>query len=68
MSKVINFYPLDAAKNPNNVLQQAIGKYEHVLLLGINADGEVDFRSDSGIDETEINWLLDKFKNVLMNT
>lgn len=62
MAKVVKFYSRDAAKDPDNVLELAIGEYEHVLLLGIDKDGEIDFRSNSGMTDMHINWILDRFK------
>lgn len=34
MGDVLKFYPKDAAMKADNVLEQAIGEYEDVLILG----------------------------------
>ena len=33
-SNVVKFYPADAAKVADNVLEQAIGVYDEVLIIG----------------------------------
>ena len=62
MSDVIKLYPKDAAMNPDNVLEQAIGKYEKVFILGWNKDGLMDARVTLNLAQMELNWLLDQFK------
>ena len=67
MSKVIKFYANDAAKNPDNVLEQAIGEYGQVLILGWNKDGNFDPRSDTTLTAREILWLVTLFQHKLMS-
>ena len=41
MSKIVR---LPTARNPDSILEQAIGVYQHVILVGVNQNGELDFR------------------------
>lgn len=41
MNKIVR---LPTANNPDSVLEQAIGSYSHVVIIGVNKDGEIDFR------------------------
>jgi hypothetical protein len=64
---VVKFYPANAAENPDAVLEQAIGQYEHVLILGWDADGEFDGRASLGLSEqAEVLWLIEWFKMKLL--
>lgn len=64
---IIKFYPKDAADNPDNVLEQAIGKYESLLILGFDFDGDLDARASTNINTGEILILIEKFKAKLIN-
>lgn len=62
-AEVVKFYPRNAADNPDNVLEQAVGEYESVLILGWNRDGNLDVRSSSNlVDGGDLLWLVEKFK------
>lgn len=39
-----NVVRLKTAVNPDSVLEQAIGAYKHVVIVGIAKDGRIDFR------------------------
>jgi hypothetical protein len=67
MSNVTKLYPADAAKDPDNVLEQAIGVYDEVLIIGWDKDGELDARADLTMTAREINWIMDVFKSKLLN-
>jgi hypothetical protein len=64
---IIKFYPKDAADNPDNVLEQAIGKYESLLILGFDMDGDLDARASTNLNTGEILILIEKFKAKLIN-
>lgn len=64
---VTKFYPKNAAQNPDNVLEQAIGEYEKVFVIGYNKDGDVDSRASMNLTPSEINYLIDIFKHKLLN-
>lgn len=66
-SNVTKFYPKGAAENPDNVLEQAMGQYSDVLIIGYDKDGYLDVRASTTLDHTQINWLVDSFKNKLLN-
>lgn len=64
---VIKFYPDNAASNPDNVLELAIGNYEKVFIIGYDNDGNLDARSSTNMTHESILWLLDKFKHKMLN-
>ena len=60
---VIKFYPADAYKDPDAVLEQAIGEFSDVLIIGWNKDGHMDVRATKGLDDGgDMLWLIEKFK------
>jgi hypothetical protein len=66
--KVVKFYPKDAAKSADNVLEQAIGRYNEVLLIGWDIEGNFDARATLGLkDGGDCLWLVEIFKHKLMN-
>lgn len=66
--KVVKFYPKDAAKNADNVLEQAVGRYDQVLVIGWDTDGNFDARATLGLkDGAECLWLVEVFKHKLMS-
>lgn len=66
--KVVKFYPADAAKVADNVLEQAIGNYSEVIIIGWNKDGNFDARATLGLkDGADCLWLVEVFKTKLLN-
>jgi len=61
-TEVVKFYPADAAKNPDNVLEQAIGVYEGCIILGWDKQGYLAVRSSTNLTKEMINLILDLFK------
>lgn len=67
-NKVVKFYPADAAKLSDNVLEQAIGQFDELLILGWGKDGFLDARATLGLrDGGDMLWLIEAFKTKLMN-
>lgn len=65
--EVIKFYPRDAAKDPDAVLEQAIGAYRDVLVIGWDENGALDARAtELFADGGEILWLIEQFKHKLL--
>lgn len=65
---VVKFYPKDAAKDPDAVLEQAIGGFSEVLVIGWDRDGILDARATLGLkDGGDLLWLVESFKHKLMN-
>lgn len=65
---VIKFYPNDAAKNPDSVLEQAIGAYNDVFILGYGVDGELQARASKNLgDASKLLFILEQFKVKLVN-
>lgn len=66
--KVIKFYPKDAAKSADAVLEQAVGRYDEVLVIGWDTNGNFDARATLGLkDGAECLWLVEVFKHKLMS-
>lgn len=60
---VIKFFPADAYKDPDAVLEQAIGEFSDVLIIGWNKDGHMDVRATKGLEDGgDMLWLIEKFK------
>lgn len=67
MNDIVKFYPKDAAKDADNVLEQAIGQYSDVLIIGWDKEGNFDARATLGLkDGGDCLWLIETFKLKLM--
>ena len=66
MSNVVKIYPAGSAKDPDAVLEQAVGNYGSVLLVGWDQEGRLDVRSSTNLDHKEILWLIEVFKQKLV--
>lgn len=61
--KVVKLYTKDAAKNPDAVLEQALGSYQDVLVLGWDEHGNLDARASLGLSRPgDLLWLVEAFK------
>lgn len=68
MTDIVKFYPKDAAKDADNVLEQAVGQYSEVLIIGWDKEGNLDVRATLGLtDGAECLWLVEAFKHKLMS-
>ena len=67
MTEVVKFYPADAAKNPDNVLEQAVGIYDQVAVIGYDKDGQLDVRASTNFQVREIFFALEAFKFKVLN-
>jgi hypothetical protein len=67
MSNVEKFYPAGASKDPDNVLEWAMGNYSECLVIGWDADGNLDACCSQGLtDGGDMLWLLEHFKQRLV--
>lgn len=65
---VVKFYPKNAAKDADAVLEQALGNFSEVLIIGWDKDGFLDARATLGLkDGGDLLWLIEMFKTKLMN-
>ena len=65
---VVKFYPKDAAKDADAVLEQAVGGFSEVLVIGWDKDGILDARATLALkDGGDLLWLIESFKAKLMN-
>ena len=66
--KVVKFYPADAAKAADNVLEWAIGNFSEVLVIGWDKDGNFNAQATLGLkDGADCLWLVEVFKTKLLN-
>ena len=64
---VVKFYPKDAAKDADAVLEQSLGGFSEVLVIGWDKEGFLDARATLGLkDGGDILWLIESFKTKLM--
>lgn len=66
-SNVIKFYPKSAADNPDNILEQAIGDYSEVVIVGYNKKGQLDTRASNGVKMKDILWMIEQLKITILN-
>ena len=64
---VVKFYPKDAAKDADAVLEQAQGNFSEVLIIGWDNDGMLDAPATLGLkDGGDLLWLIELFKAKLI--
>ena len=67
MTDVVKFYPADAAKDADNVLEWARGRYSDMLIIGYNKEGQFTSQATLGLkDGGNCLWLIEMFKLKLM--
>ena len=64
---VIKFYPKNAAKDPDVVLELAAGVYDEVLVIGWDKDGMLDVRANLSMSHEKALWLINRFQTKLIN-
>ena len=63
MTDIVKFYPKDAAKDADNVLEWARGRYSEMLIIGYNKDGLFTSQATLGLkDGGDCLWLIEQFK------
>jgi hypothetical protein len=67
MSKIVKFYKKDAANDPDAVLEQSIGQYDSVIVIGWNKDGALDPRASLNLTHRDIHWILSIFQQKLLS-
>jgi len=66
MTKIVKFPDMNAASNPDVVLEEAKGAFESVVLVGWDKDGRLDARATLNLSAAEINWLISVFQQKLL--
>ena len=67
MSNVVKLYPKGAAENPDAVLEQAVGVYDQVLVIGYGKNGDLEVRASLNFKMRDIFFALDAFKFMVLN-
>jgi hypothetical protein len=67
-SNVVKFYPRNASDSADMVLEQAVGHYQDVLIIGYDHNGNREIRSSSYFaNGGALLWLIEQFKLDLLN-
>lgn len=66
-NNIVKLYPKDSSVNPDNVLEQAIGNYETVFMIGYDKEGRFDARASTNMTQETILWLIETFKTAMMD-
>jgi len=64
---IINLHTSNDAIDADIVVEEAIGVYENVVIIGWNKQEELDVRASLNLSHSEILWLLETFKARLLN-
>lgn len=67
MSNIVKLYTNNAADNPDNVLEQAAGEYESLLIIGYDNDGVLDARASTNVTQEQILWMIERFKIYMLD-
>lgn len=67
MGEVVKIYPEGSARNPDAVLEQAVGEYESVFIVGWDKEGNMNVRSSTNMEAKDILWLIEVFKKKMLN-
>lgn len=65
-SNVIKLYPKNAALNPDCVLEQAIGSYNEIVLVGYNKSGNLEARASTNIKRKDMLWMIEQLKILIL--
>lgn len=67
LGNVIKFFPSNAAKDPDLVLEQAKGLFNDVFVMGYDEGGEMDARASMDFSVKDILFCMDIFRFKLLN-
>jgi hypothetical protein len=64
---IISLHTSNDAIGADIVVEEAIGVYENVVIIGWNKQEELDVRSSLNLSHAEILWLIETFKARLLS-
>ncbi len=67
IDNVVKLYPHNAASNPDAVLEQAVGAYSQIFLIGYDKNDNLDVRASTNFKMREIIFALEVFKFKILN-
>ncbi len=67
IDNVVKLYPHNAASNPDAVLEQAVGAYSQIFLIGYDKNDNLDVRASTNFKMREILFALEVFKFKILN-
>ena len=62
MADIVKFYPANAAESADYVLEQAVGVYDDVVIIGTDKSGAIDVRATASTTDPQILWMMEAFK------
>jgi hypothetical protein len=65
MSNVVKLYTANAANDPDAVLEQAVGVYDNLVVIGYDTEGELEVRASLNWDKQEIAYAVQTFLSKL---
>lgn len=68
MADIVKFYPANAAQSADNVLEQAVGVYDDVVIIGIDKSGALDVRATTAVTEPQMLWMVEAFKHRMLSS
>lgn len=66
-SNVVKIYTQKSDENPDMVLEQCMGNYEEVIVIGYDKLGELDVRASTNWKIPDILFAVEAFKHKLMS-
>ena len=66
MAKLVKFYSKDAAKHPDAVLEQAVGNYGELIVIGYDHEGVLDVMASTNWKTADILFAIEVFKHKLI--
>lgn len=64
---IVHLADIRPALAPDQVLSEAMGQYESVILIGHDHDGELDARASLNLTAAQILFLIELFKMKLLS-
>jgi hypothetical protein len=64
---VISLHTSNDAIGADIVVEEAIGVYENVVIIGWNKQQELEVRASLNLSQSEILWLIETFKARLLS-
>jgi len=66
LTKVVNFPDVNAAVNPDTVLEEAKSEYDSLVIIGWDKHGNLDARASLNLNAAEIHWMISVFQQKLL--
>jgi len=64
---VTKLYTRKSGSDPDSLLEMAKGEYNKLSVIGINKTGSLEVRATTDMSRSELLWLIEEFKLVLLS-